>query len=761
MNKDSLYRSELVKIAYDYLALSSSVVVVNATVLSLVLYDEVNTTQLLVWYLLMISVSLLRFISSKVYTANENFLSPKRWEQLFLLGVIISGTLWGTASFMLFVEGNIAYQSMLIIVIAGLSAGGISSLSSILRAIQLFLFTTLLPLIFTLLMQDTQLHNYIAFLSSLFLITLLFIAKRFNENYLNIITSRQMYENEKEKLLLTQERFETIFHGAPSGIFFYDSNLIIREVNQEFMNILEVPKDYIVGLDLKNIPDQRVLPSLRAPFDDIQGFYEGQYRTQYISKDLWIMMNTSPLKDSKQQIIGAIGILSDITQRMQIQLDIEHQAKYDLLTDIPNRSTLMQRIQQEIIRYKRHKIIFGVLFLDLDHFKNINDSLGHDIGDKLLVETALRFKGVIRDEDTVARIGGDEFVILLPDLSQAQQHAASKAEATAQKIHAVLEASFDIKGHHLRVSTSIGIALINNNESSDDLIKHADIAMYQAKKDGRGVSRFYQEDMDKWIRRRLTIENGLRLAIQKSELEIHYQPIVEFSTNNLVGAEALLRWNTPDFESVFPDEFIPVAEESGLILSIGEWVLNNAVEQFAAWKKQFPQKNTLKKIAVNVSVHQFNNSNFLMQVNQAIQKNEIEPHSLELELTESIIVSDVNIVRAKMQELRDLGVGISIDDFGTGYSSLSYLKKLPFTTLKIDKSFVQDIQYDADDKELISTILTIADNFDLEVLAEGIENYEQYTFLNDKGCQYFQGYYYAKPMSAENFTKLLESCSCT
>ncbi len=445
---------------------------------------------------------------------------------------------------------------------------------------------------------------------------------------------------------------------------------------------------------------------------------------------------------------------------MHTQLQIEHQAKHDTLTDIANRSLLLERIEQEIIRYKRHKIIFGVIFLDLDHFKNINDSLGHAVGDELLIQTAHRLKNVIRIEDTIARIGGDEFVILLPDLANEVQLAATNAEHTAQKIHNVLAKSFKINELTLNVSASLGIAFIGNEaQSADDILKYADIAMYEAKKAGRNTTKFYQHQMDEWISRRMAIENGLRHAIANQELELYYQPIIDFATSKIIGAEALLRWNTPKFTNVYPDEFIPIAEESGLILEIGKWVLQTALEQFVAWQKEFTGVIQLQKIAVNISAHQFENPNFLHDVALIMKKTNINPNCLELELVESALVENLETVSTRMQNLRDLGVSISIDDFGTGYSSLSYLKKLPFTTLKIDKSFVMDIQNDVDDKELISAILMIAQTFNFEVVAEGVETQEQYLFLKEKKCTYLQGYYCSKPIPNKQFIQFLRTNS--
>ncbi|MEA1983213.1 MAG: EAL domain-containing protein, partial [Campylobacterota bacterium] len=437
--------------------------------------------------------------------------------------------------------------------------------------------------------------------------------------------------------------------------------------------------------------------------------------------------------------------------------------KHDSLTDIPNRSNLLEKITSEIIRYKRHKTIFGVIFLDLDHFKNVNDSLGHSVGDQLLIQTARRLSQVTREEDTLSRLGGDEFVLLIPDLTVNENIAATKIELVAQKVHTALAEPFTVGEHVLNVSSSLGIALITNEaEDGSDILKHADIAMYEAKKAGRNTTRFYQNSMDEWIQRRISIENGLRTALINNEFEIYYQPVIEFSSSKIIGAEALLRWRNPHIENLYPDEFIPIAEESGLILDIGAWVLENALKQFAKWQSDFKESLELTKIAVNISAYQFDNPKFLTQVAELLESANVDASVLELELVESALVADIKSVSAKMQALRDLGVGISIDDFGTGYSSLSYLKKLPFTTLKIDKSFVMDIQDDIDDKELISAILMIAENFNFDVVAEGVETHEQYLFLKDKCCKYFQGYFCSRPIPTHEFTELLQehNASC-
>ncbi|WP_345980516.1 EAL domain-containing protein [Sulfurimonas sp. HSL3-2] len=753
-----MYIKRLISETYESLRLSLIGIVANATALSIIFQDKVDNTLLVSWYITVVMISLMRFISLQLFQTRNHYFTSEKWSDIFTLGVILSALSWGVTPFVFFIPGDYLYQMVFIIILAGLSAGAITALAQFLFNVHIFLIALIVPLLLQLLLQHTTVHLYLALLVFLYLVLLLYVSKKFNKNYTDTARSYFLFEQKRDELLKSEQKYESIFKNVPIGIFFYDTKLIIQEVNQEFIHFLEAPREFLIGLDMNLIKDQRIVPTLKAPFDDIQGFYEGEYRTLYATKDIWISMTTSPIKNADNEVIGAIGIVSDITQRILIQQHVEHQANYDSLTDIPNRISLLKDINKEIIRFKRHGQLFGVIFLDLDRFKNINDSLGHGIGDKLLIETAKRLSNAIRKEDTVARIGGDEFVVLVPDLGTQERPAATKMEHIAHKIHETLNTVFEIDGYSLNISSSIGISLVNDDtEDADDLLKHADIAMYQSKKEGRNTTRFYQNEMDIWVKRRLDIENELRLAIQRDELEVHYQPIVEFSTSGVVGAEALLRWKNGKLGEVFPDEFIPIAEESGLILGIGEWVLSNAVEQFVAWQKQFPHITSFKKIAVNVSTYQFNNKTFLAQVENVIRQSGIKANNLELELTESIIVTDIESVRNKMLKLRELGVNLSIDDFGTGYSSLSYLKMLPFTTLKIDKSFTQDVQDNTDDRELISTIVTIAQNFNLEVVIEGVETYEQYIFTNEKKPQYMQGYYCSRPVSKEQFTVMLDS----
>jgi diguanylate cyclase (GGDEF)-like protein/PAS domain S-box-containing protein len=746
---------ELLGIAYDNLRLSSLALIASVTVLFVVLYGHVQSTILGTWYFLIVAVSIFRFITHKAYKKNREKLTYRQWKVIFYAGAFVTAILLGITPSIFFVADEPVYQMMLLIILAGITAGGTASLASMEGVLQFYLTVILVPLMLQMIWQDTLVYHTLAFLIFSYLVVLFSSAKIFYKNYLDAVITKKMYKEENEKLLLSQERFGAVFKQAPLGIFTYDKNLVIQEANEEFLEFLEAPRDSLIGLDLHQLPDDRVFSAISVITQGIEGFYEGEYTTKYKKKDLWITLHSSPLMDKDGSVIGGIGIVADITQRMLTQIKFEHQAKHDTLTNIPNRIFLLEKITVEISRYKRHGRLFAVLFLDLDHFKNINDSLGHGVGDEVLVKISQRFSMVLREEDTLARLGGDEFVVLLPDLDSDENSAAMKAEAIAQKIHATLMSPVAIKQHVLNISSSIGVALIGDKESVEDVIKHADIAMYEAKNAGRNTTKFYKAKMDEWISRRVQIENGLRSALKNDEFEIYYQAIVEFATCNIIGAEALLRWNTKEIENVYPDEFIPIAEESGLIFEIGAWVLKNALKQFVAWQEKLKNSVSLEKIAVNISAYQFGNSRCIDQIGMVIQESEIKPECLDLELVESALVANTDNVRSKMQELRDLGVGISIDDFGTGYSSLSYLKKLPFTKLKIDKSFTMDIQDDIDDKELISAILAIAETFNFKVVAEGVETLEQYQFLKERNCQYMQGYLCSKPLPASAFEELL------
>lgn len=747
---------EQIAIAFRHMRLSAIVVLVNAVILTWALWGAVDTRILLGWCSGQFVAMGWRCLKCRSYRLDNKSRTPSEWKNVFLIGMSLSAIVWGMAPLILF-PMSVLHQTFLIIIIAGMSAGAVSSLSSIRYAAQIYVTIILLPMIGVVLMQEGSLYVALAFVMLLYWILLLILARRIYDNITTALRSRILHEEALSELELSEERFETIFQEAPTGIFYYDNDLIIIESNIEMMNILKISREQMIGLDMKKLPDTSLLEALSAPIKGKKGYYEGSYKSMINKIDLWITLQTSPIYDINRTIIGGVAIGTDITKRIVAEEKMKHQAYFDALTDIPNRVLLKDRIMQALIHYHRHHSLVAILFLDLDHFKKINDSLGHHVGDALLIETAKRLVKVCREGDTVARLGGDEFVLLLEELGSDPLIAAGRAEGVAEKIHDALSLGFDVGLSELILtSSSIGISLVSSNDQTvDDLLKFADTAMYQAKKEGRNTTRFYQEQMDQWIKKRIYLENGLRYAIQNGELELYYQPVIDIATQRIVGAEALLRWNHPELGIVMPDDMISIAEESGLIVGIGEWVLREACTQFMAWKTTHPNSTSMNRIAINVSVIQFRQSDFVDTVIRIITESGIDPSMVEIELTESMIIDRIDAVIEKMQRLREFGISLSMDDFGTGYSSLAYLKQLPFSTLKIDRSFVRDIMSDSDDAALVETILSIASIFNLEVIAEGVEEIEQYAFLLEHHCQYFQGYLCSKPMQVKSFEALL------
>ena len=441
------------------------------------------------------------------------------------------------------------------------------------------------------------------------------------------------------------------------------------------------------------------------------------------------------------------GLEAEIAERRLADQRVVHMAHHDALTGLPNRTLLADRVGQAIARAHRCGGQLAVLFLDLDRFKNVNDSFGHAVGDLLLSAIAARLTASRREEDTVARLGGDEFIISISDVG-----GAADAESVAARILADLAKPFSISGHELHANFSIGIALYpRDGETAETLLRNADTAMYHAKEEGRANYQFFSAQMTERVSRRLSTETNLRRALERGEFTMHYQPLVELATGRLDGAEALLRWPQPDQRQISPAEFIPIAEETGLIVPLGEWVLLEACAQAQAWQTQHPGL----RIAVNLSARQFRQKDLIGMIERVLRETGLAPALLELELTEGMLMQNVEEAALTLVRLDEMGVRLAIDDFGTGYSSLSYLKSFPIHTLKIDRSFVHDISTDPDDAAIVTAIVAMAQSLNLKVTAEGVETEAQALFLRFLACDLAQGFYFGRPMPAAEFAARL------
>jgi len=480
--------------------------------------------------------------------------------------------------------------------------------------------------------------------------------------------------------------------------------------------------------------------------------YDAEYR--FLSKlgnYMWVRGRGKISKyDDGGQPIRLIGTHSDVTDKKNAEKIILHQAHFDLLTDLPNRFLSLDRLSQLINDARRNNKLVAVLFLDLDDFKKINDSLGHEAGDKLLVDTSKRLSRAVRNRDTVGRLGGDEFIILLEGITKVRD-----ISPIAEKLISQFRKAFSIDGHELIMTSSVGIAVFpENGENASLLLQNADSAMYHAKEKGRNTYSYFTDAMNLEVSRRFALEEQMHEALERGEFDVFYQPQVDVTSGHILGAEALLRWHNPTLGNITPDEFIPIAEQTGAIIPLGKFVLEEALKNTVHWQQNsFPAF----RIAVNLSPRQFRDPELVTQVKKSVARFNIPLESLELEITEGVLMSGHNYIDEALTALSHLGISIAMDDFGTGYSSLSYLRNYPFNVLKIDRSFVNDITNNSSDRELINAAIAMAHGLNLKVVAEGVERKEQLAILKTMGCDFAQGYLFGKPMPAEDMTAMLNS----
>jgi diguanylate cyclase (GGDEF)-like protein/PAS domain S-box-containing protein len=540
------------------------------------------------------------------------------------------------------------------------------------------------------------------------------------------------------------------------GIMITDANNVILRVNQAFTNITGYAAVDAIG------KTPRILQSDRHDAAFHKAIWQRIHDTGGWNGEIWNKrkngeiypgyLNITAVKDQNGSVTNYVGTLTDITISKNAAEKIEYLAYYDQLTRLPNRRFLIDRLKQSLASSTRTGRKGALLFVDLDNFKILNDYQGHEVGDLLLQQVAQRLESCVREGDTVARLGGDEFVVILQDLSDQSTEAALNTEVIANKILLALSQPYQLAMHEYRNTASIGATLFNDHEwGTEDLLKQADIAMYQAKKDGRNTLRFFDPEMQEQVSARATMEESLRKAIP-GQLALYYQMQAN-QNGKILGAEVLIRWLHPESGLIYPGKFIPLAEDTGLILPIGRWVLETTCTQLKAWETDACTRNLV--LAVNVSAKQFHQSDFVAQVLEVLQQTEADPTRLKLELTESLLVENVEALIEKMAELKAKGVLFSLDDFGTGFSSLSYLKRLPLDQLKIDQSFVRDVLTDPNDAAIVRTIIALGHSLGLDVIAEGVETEAQRNFLAVNGCFNYQGYLFSKPVPVGDFEALL------
>jgi diguanylate cyclase (GGDEF)-like protein/PAS domain S-box-containing protein len=564
--------------------------------------------------------------------------------------------------------------------------------------------------------------------------------------FVSDITARKLSQ---ERLRQSEARFRSLTELSSDWYWEQDEHFRFVRIDGNQDAISTFPAEQYVGVTRWHAGVSGVSSAQwarhRAALEAHEVFHD--FEMQRMRPDgsmMWASVSGAPIFDDQGKFSGYRGIGRDISERKAAEEKIEHLAFYDALTGLPNRRLLIERLQLALQATARHDLYSAVLFIDLDNFKDLNDSLGHDVGDSLLRQVAQRLQTCVREVDTVARLGGDEFVVVLEELGADLLEVTARVEQMGQQILGSLNQVYELGQLEHHSTPSVGVALLSRAvQSVDELLKQADLAMYESKAAGRNTMRFFDPAMQALVAHRTSVEHDLRLGLKRGELVLFYQPVVDHQAC-VVGVEALVRWQHPERGLVLPAEFIPIAEQTGLILPLGQWVLMTACEQLVSWAAD--AQTACLSVSVNVSARQFRHPDFVAQVRTALQTSGANPQLLKLEITESLLVTDMQEVVATMQALRAEQLTFSLDDFGTGYSSLMYLKRLPLDQLKIDKSFVRDVLTDPNDAAIARTVLALGRSLGLHVVAEGVEELGQWEFLLGQGGGLFQGYLFGKPV---------------
>ncbi|MFM2058363.1 MAG: hypothetical protein RLY71_2748 [Pseudomonadota bacterium] len=721
--------------------------VVLALVVGAVLWSSVPSWALLAWLLVVETAGVFRCTSTLLYLRGHLIdLAASRWVLIVRAGTVLSGLGWGGLGLLYDLSPDPIHQLVIVFTLMGVCAGSATLVVSLAGTVQLFGVLALGPLIGVMLGHGDAAHIYLGAALTYYLWVVMFQGpRRVATSFNDLIAGTR----EREELLRRLEDAEQMAHVAH---FIWDHVQRKATLSSGALRLYGVQPD--TPMDAGTlweavVPRDRhrvmALSGEAARRGDKEVHFETSIKSASKTRDVQVVQRFE-YSASTGELQRSMTTLLDITELKTTQRELHAMAFRDTLTGLANRALFQDRLRKIVARALRQQQSVGVLMLDLDHFKAVNDTLGHSAGDQLLVEAAQRLQGCVRGYDTVARLGGDEFAVVLPDVRQAIDVAT-----VAGKIIQAMSAPFRLGENELFVSASVGIAVSPGDaDSADLLMRHADSALFEAKAKGRANFQFYSADLTLRAQERLGLEADLRRALPRGELSLHYQPKIRIEDGRVTGAEALLRWTQPERGMVPPDRFIGIAEDSGLIVPIGSWVLRESCRTACAWNRTRHPADILK-IAVNLSPRQFMNHDLVADVRTALQETGCQPQWIELELTESLLLDERGKVQEVLQELRALGFTLAIDDFGTGYSALGYLTRFPLTTLKIDRSFTQDITTKPDRASIVRAIVSMGHSLQLELVAEGVETREQADFLHGLGCHLAQGWLYGKPLPRHDF----------
>jgi len=728
--------SKLYSLSKMSLIVLTILVMLIAIVLRNALYIDIA-----IWAVLLIAFIFLRLYNTYLFEKNNSLYSLEVWYKKFLISSLFTAFVASMLGFYFLHYLNAYFQLFVVTALLGLASGSIVSLRADVRIAIAYISIIILPLIISLNFVDTGAKNYaLSFILTLYYIGLVSMLLKTDE------------ENQKYKKIKEEKVYlKNIFKEAPLAIFTYNTDLKILDSNNKLSKLFGHSPTSYSNMNLRELPDKQFVNKLLKTIKKGAQSYTGSYLSLK-EKDYWIHLNSFPFMDQHDTIIGGIAIMEDKTKEHDIEKNFKFQAEHDSLTELLNRRGFMEYMKR-LIANEKHKKYYTLLFyLDLDQFKGINDSLGHIMGDKILLAISGRLVGLLGEEVTISRLGGDEFVIVVPFIASEKNIAKQQADRYADKIQSVFSDHFIIDDIHLHIRSSMGIVLIEPNYSNtEEIIRRADISMYQAKNTNVGIA-FYDTKIDKKQKTLFALQHDLAFASQNSEFDLFFQPIMDLKDNTVSSAEMLVRWRHPEHGILSPDEFIPLAIKAGILSNITWLLLDRVCEQIIEWKKNDLWK--LDYVSININAQQFVENNFAHKFIQKLEHYKLDTKDIVIEITEQSIVDNFSYAQHVIDTLRKNGIRCAIDDFGTGYSSLSYLKKLSFDILKIDREFIKDAQDNKDEIELLSYILDIGKLFNYNIIIEGVETEVQKEMIEGFGhALYYQGFYISKPLSSNKFTE--------
>ena len=781
----SLLHAEQVRLLFRFSLVGFLATLLVIFILGAILWDDLSRPALFTWFVAVSMVCVGRYLMYKAFMAEGP--GPERaatWERRFIAGTVLAGLCWAVIGTLLLPDPTRMVQRLSVaMLVMLLMTGAVAYYAPHRYAYKITVFLGLLPLAVTLAASGERTQMFISGVILLLACCLPYVHGLVHRSLVESLAMRHARDSlsaqlndERTRLqeanlalaeemivrlraqqgeLVAGQKLRMHFERTPLAVIEWDHQQRITAWNPAAEGIFGYPHDEAVDQPLHQLlcaPPERAAATamcfeLLESRDGNKSTLTNQTRGGRTIHCEWY---NAPLVDASGAVIGFASLVQDVTERLNTERTIHYMAHHDALTGLPNRRLMQDRLHQAIMAARRKQRHVAVLFLDLDRFKVVNDSLGHDTGDFILKDIARRLVSCVREVDTVSREGGDEFVVILPDLERPES-----ARTVADKILKEIARPVEIAGHEIHITPSIGISHYPNDATDvQQLLKQADSAMYQAKDAGRATVRFFTSDLNFLLAKRLEIESRLRKAIENEEFFLRYQPQVDLETSRISGMEALLRWNDPHKGEVGPNDFIPVAEELGLIVPIGEWVFRTACKQLRRWELEGVAPDTL---SINISPRQFMSRRLVGTLMSIVRETGADPKRIELEITETMIMRNIDQSVETLTQLRAAGMHVAVDDFGVGYSSLNQLTRLPASSMKIDRSFIANLPGDLPSGSITEAIIAMAKRLKLRVIAEGVENVAQLEFLRANHCEAFQGYYFSRPVTATEATAMLKA----